>query len=278
MTKLKDKVIHIGCQAWGYDDWVSRPGEAIFYPQGAKDADKLSLYSEIFDLIELDSGVYGIPSLSNIESWYKNTPEGFFFAPKVPRKITHENPLGTGTKKVFDEFCERVRAFRDKLAPALVLFPPQFEPDAANIENFRGFVTGIPSDLRFAIEFRNQAWLNDSILELMKSRNIALCLPEGRWISRGDIFRAAAQSMPDFAYLRFMGPRDLTSFDRVHRNMDANLSEWAAVIERLPAREVFILFSNFYEGHAPASANKLKKLLGLPVIDPAILERQGSLF
>jgi uncharacterized protein YecE (DUF72 family) len=41
---------------------------------------------------------------------------------------------------------------------------------------------------------------------------------------------------------------------------------------------VYAYFSNFYEGHAPASANKLKRLLGQPVVEAADLEDQPSLF
>jgi len=41
---------------------------------------------------------------------------------------------------------------------------------------------------------------------------------------------------------------------------------------------VYAYFSNFYEGHAPASANRLKRLLGQRVVDPGELEDQPSLF
>jgi uncharacterized protein YecE (DUF72 family) len=77
-----------------------------------------------------------------------------------------------------------------------------------------------------------------------------------------------------------MGARDLTRFDEVVRERDLNLTRWADAIERLHARgsEVFAYFSNFYEGHAPASANKLKRLLGQHTAEPEGFENQGSLF
>ncbi len=40
---------------------------------------------------------------------------------------------------------------------------------------------------------------------------------------------------------------------------------------------IFGMFSNHYEGHAPASANQMKRLLGLEAIDPDI-GHQMSLF
>ncbi|MEJ7699828.1 MAG: hypothetical protein WKF71_09325 [Pyrinomonadaceae bacterium] len=33
---------------------------------------------------------------------------------------------------------------------------------------------------------------------------------------------------------------------------------WKEEIKKVTAENIFVYFSNFYEGHAPASANKLK--------------------
>ena len=112
--------------------------------------------------------------------------------------------------------------------------------------------------------------------------NVSLALVEGPWVTRERVWRAAATLLDatDFAYVRWMGARDLTRFDEVVRPRDLNLEMWAAALERLRARVPAVLayFSNFYEGHAPASANKLKRLLGEPVVTPDELEDQPSLF
>ena len=54
----------------------------------------------------------------------------------------------------------------------------------------------------------------------------------------------------------------------------------AEALRRLAARVpvVYAYFSNFYEGHAPASANALKRLLDQPTVSPSALENQPSLF
>jgi uncharacterized protein YecE (DUF72 family) len=84
----------------------------------------------------------------------------------------------------------------------------------------------------------------------------------------------------EFAYVRWMGARDLSRFDVIQRPQDKNLELWAEAIRRLCARvpHVFAYFSNFYEGFAPASANRIKALLGLPTVSPDELENQQSLF
>ena len=87
----EQKVYRIGCQSWQYDDWVTMAGgETIFYPRGTRAADMLTLYSQIFDTIEVDSTAYGTPAVSTIEGWLSATPDDFLFSLKVPRAITHE--------------------------------------------------------------------------------------------------------------------------------------------------------------------------------------------
>jgi len=112
----------------------------------------------------------------------------------------------------------------------------------------------------------------------LEKNNAALCLVEGSWIPRETTFEAIGGRTADFAYVRFMGERDLTSFDRVLRPQEANLQMWKTEIERTKAKDVFVYFSNFYEGHAPASANKLKKLFGQKTVEASNLENQKSLF
>ena len=59
---------HIGCQSWGYDDWITKPdGPAVFYPAGTRSTEMLELYSRIFTTIEVDSTAYGPPTQSTIE-------------------------------------------------------------------------------------------------------------------------------------------------------------------------------------------------------------------
>ena len=75
-----------------------------------------------------------------------------------------------------------------------------------------------------------------------------------------------------------MGERDLIKFDKIYRQAEVNLRIWKEEIEKIKTPETYIYFSNFYEGHAPESANTLKERLGLKTVEAGILENQGSLF
>jgi uncharacterized protein YecE (DUF72 family) len=287
MTDSPKGAARVGCQGWNYDDWVTPPAAAapVFYPRGTRAADMLGLYARAFETVEVDSTFYAVPTEAAVDGWARKAPDGFTFSLKLPREITHEHALrGAQALGVLEEFCGRARRLGGHLGAVLVQLPPQFEATSENAAALRAFLPLLPSDIRFAFELRDPFWFEQDLVEPLAraGRHVSLALVEGPWASRERIWRAAAPFVGEagFAYLRWMGQRDLTEFDRVVRLRDANLARWAAAVERLRERvpEVFAYFSNFYEGHAPASANKLKLLLGQPTVSPEDLDGQQSLF
>ena len=278
--------VRVGCQGWNYDDWVTPPASArpVFYPTGTRAEHMLEAYARAFDTVEVDSTFYAAPSDSTYDAWAKRTPDGFTFALKLPRRITHEEALrGDVAARALEEFCRGARRLGTKLAAVLVQLPPQFEATRESLRALSEFLPLLPADIRFAVEFRDPFWFEEELLvPLSLQPNVSLALVEGPWATRERVWRAAATLLDtaDFVYVRWMGERDLTRFDEVQRPRDANLERWASAVERLRERvpHVFAYFSNFYEGHAPASANKLKRLLGETVVGPEDLENQPSLF
>ena len=275
-----NEAVSVGCQGWNYDDWVTGPGERVFYPQGTRNPNMLEAYARVFETVEVDSTFYAIPPASVLEGWMKRTPPGFTFSLKLPREITHERAFREGSIALVEEFCERARVLEDRLASVLIQLPPQFELTRENALALRAFLPRVPRDIRFSIEFRSSGWLKQSVFDFLAEHNVSLALVEGQWIAPEENWRLAEQATADFIYIRWMGARNLTRFDIVQRPQDENLSEWSKVISRLAKRvsHVYAYFSNFYEGHAPASANKLKRLLNQPIIKAADLEDQPSLF
>ena len=280
-TKLLERV-HVGCQGWNYNDWVTRPaeGSSIFYPHGTRSDEMLQMYARVFETVEVDSTFYAIPSISTVDNWNKRTPRRFSFSLKLPQEITHVHELRPEGATLFAAFCDRIQLLDEKLAVVLIQLSPQFEASTENIRALHAFLTQLPRDVRFSIEFRSRSWMQPSIADMLAEYNVAVALVEGKWIALSDLWQFAAQTTADFAYIRWMGERDLMRFDVVQRPQDANLQAWSEMIAELCERvtRVYAYFSNFYEGHAPASANKLKRLLGQLTVDAGDLEDQPSLF
>lgn len=271
--------IRIGCQGWNYDDWITKAGgETVFYPRGTHSNEMLGLYAEIFDTVEVDSTFYAIPHISSIENWYRKTPDNFKISLKMPQEITHSFELNHKSFPVVDEFCERVGELKEKLGAVLIQLAPHFEATKQNGQNLRDFLARLPREIQFAVEFRNREWLVDWTFEELEKNRVALCLVEGSWIPREMMFEAIEKPTADFFYIRFMGERDLIRFDKIYRQAETNLLIWKDEIDKIKTPEAYIYFSNFYEGHAPESANSLKEMIGLKTIEASSLENQGSLF
>ena len=277
-----DSLIKVGCQGWNYEDWVTGPasGVGVFYPRATRAADMLEVYARSFETVEVDSTFYAIPSVATVEGWAARTPQGFTFSLKLPQEITHQRALRSGSAQLLEEFCERVRRLGTKLGSVLIQLPPQFEATPENVRALREFLPRLPGDIRFSVEFRHDQWMKPNVANMLAKYNVALALVEGPWVERAGLLRLAERAAADFAYVRWMGARDLVSFDKVQRPKDKNLASWGKVLVRLCERVplVYAYFSNFYEGHAPASANKLKRLLGQRIVEASDLEDQPSLF
>ena len=273
------KKIRIGCQSWGYEDWVTPPaGDYIFYPTGTKKTEMLQFYSKVFDTIEIDATLYGIPPSTTFEKWYNETPDGFTFGLKTPREVTHDGRLSAATIPVMLEFVERSQLLKEKLGIFLIQLPPSFDGSRENGHNLRAFLTQLPRGFKYAVEFRNQDWFIDWTFEELENSGVTLGLVEGPWLAREYMFDAVPRLDADFAYIRIMGERDLEKFDRVYRHRDDVIEQWSTAIDKLNANEIFIYVDNYFEGFAPETANKLQLLLGQPVKQARDFQEQGSLF
>ena len=278
LNENKQAKIKIGSQGWNYADWVTKTaGEIIFYPRGTKSNEMLTIYAEAFDTVEFDSTFYAIPQPETLENWAKKTPADFTFSLKMPREITHAAELKKESFPALDEFCERALILKEKLGSILIQLPPQFEADEGRVRTFLEFLPHLPKNIRFVVELRNRSWFKGDIFDVLRKHNVSLSLTESSFVPRALIFEAARKLTADFVYVRFMGDRDLIQFDRVQRKQDENLWLWFEVLLEIKV-PMFVYFSNFYEGFAPASAKKLKRMFWQETIEFSELENQPSLF
>lgn len=279
MIPNESKRFYTGCQSWGYDDWITTAGgPTVFYPRGTKRQEMLRLYSSVFDTIEVDATLYGIPAESTLRNWYDETPNEFIFSLKFPREITHDLALRGSSVNLTAEFVDRSLLLREKLGLFLIQFPAAFEATDDNISALARYLDNLPSGHRFSIEFRNSGWFIDRVFSLLESFGVSLCLVEGKWVNRETMFRSASRGNTAFRYIRIMGERDLMGFDRLHRPRDKELDQWAAKLARLPADEIYVYCDNYFEGFAPATVGRLRSRLGLSTRNFAVLDQQGSLF
>ncbi|HSJ09089.1 MAG TPA: DUF72 domain-containing protein [Longimicrobiales bacterium] len=262
---------HIGTQGWNYDFW-----NGVFYPPGMKSADRLELYSRVFDSVEIDSTFYAMPPAARFHSWYERTPAGFLFTVKLPRDITHDARL-VGADHILHEFCDRAAGLNEKLGPLLVQLPPDMTPrERAAVERFVGI---LPADFEFAIEFRDARWFDERTLDLLRAHDVALAVSVGPWLTTAQALPIARHAPGRFQYLRWLGaPRHQEITGSLVAERDDDLDAWARNILDSDRTTTYAYFNNDYQGHSPESARRLQKLLGLEPGEASVPAEQGELF
>jgi uncharacterized protein YecE (DUF72 family) len=218
MTRL-----YVGSSGFSYASW-----KPDFYPAGTKANEFLRVYAEWLSSVELNATFYRLPSEDQLRAWAAQTPEGFRFAVKMSRQITHFDRVdGIGT------FCERVRALGDRLGPILVQLPPSRPRDDGLL---RLFLDSLDPALRYAFEFRNDSWAGADL--------------------EGHALVGSLEGDAPFRYLRLREP----PYD------DASLAELAARIRPVLSAgvEVYAYFKHEDDPTAPAYAERLRVLCETP--------------
>ncbi len=244
--------VFLGTQGWSYKDWVGS-----FYPPDARADQYLRLYANEFDAVELDTTFYAIPRVAQVEAWRASTPESFQFTAKTPRSITHDRHLVAADDEMA-AFLDVITRFEDKLGAVLLQMPPDFT--YAEFDALRVFLGQLPTEIRFAVEFRHRSWLRDETYDLLQNRGVAFTMVDLRYMPR------VAQVTSDFAYVRWLGDRrQITHMDATQIDRRPELDRWAEVLEDVSARtqRIYGFANNHYSGHSPADIRYLHQRLGI---------------
>lgn len=237
--------IRIGTSGWVYGDWPGR-----FYPETLPQRRWLEFYAQHFDTVEVNSTFYHLPREATIQGWRARTPEGFLFAVKGSRFITHHQRL-QGVEEPLERLLSLLQGFGEKLGPVLFQFPPSFHADRERLE---AFLRLWPSHLRLTLEFRHPTWFCEDIYGLLRDFNAALC------ISDGPRFPKAFVRTADFVYTRLHGAVRLY----VSRYSEEELRWWAEQLLALTEGggcDLFVYFDNDVNAHAVENARTLRELL-----------------
>lgn len=210
----------------------------------------LSYYSTRFRSLEVNSTFYRLPLESSLVRWRELTPEGFVFAIKASRYITHIKRLREPATSV-GPFLERIRCLGPKLGPILLQLPATF--------SFKGdvldaFCEALDNDFRYAFEFRDPGWFQEETCDILKGYGAAFCIYDFAGLRSPDLVTA------DFVYLRLHGP-----LKEPYRGAYpvSFLKERAKAIRGWlsEGRTVYVFFDNTMEGDAVRDALKLSGLL-----------------
>ena len=235
---------HIGTSGFSYKHW-----RGIFYPDDIPQKKWLEYYADNFGTVEINSSFYHIPRLSTCEGWERRSPEGFLFAIKANRYITHVRKLRYANE-IINLFFTTIGYLDGKLGPVLLQLPPAMEKD---IPLLKDFIARLPEGLRYVFEFRNSSWYGYELFRTLDDLGCAFCMHDlpGKATPR--------EITGDFTYVRFHGSE--AAYSSCYP--DNELAEWADRLQTISAagKDVFAYFNNDLHGHAVTNARTLTRLL-----------------
>jgi len=242
--------LFIGTSGWNYKHWA----DGVFYPEGLKPAQWLRHYCRFFSTVEINYSFYRLPKRETFEKWHSSTPDGFVFAVKANRFITHVKRLRESEQPVL-RFLSNASALKEKLGPILFQFPPSFHEDIDRLRELLEELKGqdIVSPIRATFEFRHASWFNPGVLELLKESNVAVCFADWANLEREPGISA------DFVYVRRHGSQrpSTASYSKAELRKDAErIRKWLE-----DGKDVYVYFNNDAYGWAVQNALALQEMM-----------------
>lgn len=233
--------VRVGCSGWLYRHW-----RGDFYPPGLRQKDEFAHYASVFDTAEINASFYRTPAETTAAKWADQAPDGFLYAWKYPRWLTHYHRLQDPTAS-YEVVFARMAPLAHHAGPVLFQLPPRYRADR---ERLAGALAALPKGARTAWEFRDPSWYAPDVLQVLADHNAALCI--------SDHHHAPAPWEPtaDWLYVRGHGPGGRYVGDYP----DATLDDWAARL-RAWRGDAFVYFDNDIGGAAPRDALRLKARL-----------------
>jgi uncharacterized protein YecE (DUF72 family) len=250
--------IRIGTSGWHYRHW-----EELFYPPNVKPKRYLEYYCTRFDAVEINGSFYRLPKPENLKEWRETVPEGFEFAMKASRFLTHMKKLHEPEEPI-DRLLSVAKHLGPKLGPILFQLPPWWQ---VNIERLEKFLSLLPTTFQYAIEFREPSWNQPAVYRLLEKFRIGFCIYELAGYRSPEIVTSK------LVYVRLHGPAKAYSGNYSRRVLEGwadKALKWAE-----QGHVVKIYFDNDQSAFAPNNAMTLRGLLNRPPAKFEIRQLKG---
>ena len=281
----------VGVSGWSYRHWRGN-----FYPIGLPVRLELDYALERFASIEVNRTFYSLLTPASYRRWYEHAPDGFEYAIKGSRFITHNKKINGVEDALANFLASGPLALGKKLGPVLWQLGPGMAFDANRLNTFLGL---LPNDfktaaaiatnhnlpgretltwyesnlpIRHVLEVRHPSWFNNETADIARRHGVALAFSHSaRWPYIEEI-------TAPFIYLRLHGPRQLyaSEYGAVELSTFADrINSWSRGLEPGDAvrisgwgvpsmnRDVYVYFDNDENGFAPRQAKELERLLVL---------------
>ncbi|MBN1302108.1 MAG: DUF72 domain-containing protein [Melioribacteraceae bacterium] len=281
--------LRIGTCSWKYESW-----KGIVY-SGSAGKNYLAEYSERYNTVEIDQWFWSLfgekkvslPDSKVIGEYVESVPDDFKFTIKLPNSLslTHFyknnknemikiNPYFL-KKELYIQLLDIFRTFGAKLGPLMLQFEYMNKQKMSSQKDFqmrlKNFFEEIGNTKNLALEIRNPNYLNDSLFRFIENEKIITVLLHGYYMPPVfEVYEKYKDYILGTVVIRLHGPdrrgiEKTTGGDwsRIVAPKDNELQKIVNMITDLLNREVdvYLNVNNHYEGSAPLTINKIKKLM-----------------
>ena len=254
--------IRVGIGGWTYAPWRDN-----FYPQGLVQRRELEYASRHVSAIEINGTYYGTQKPATYAKWLDETPEGFVFSAKAPKRIMQSKSLAKTGPQV-EDFVAGIAELGAKLGPLVWQFDAGLELERDSFEAFCELLpkTANGRALRHVLDVRDPGFVDAAFIALARRHGYATVFTDSAE------HPSFADVTADFVYARLMRARSAVSTGYPAAELDAwarRARDWARggepgdlpqIANDGPAgrpREVFVYFIAAAKERNPAAAMAL---------------------
>lgn len=265
-------MIRIGTSGWVYPHW-----RGPFYPRGLAHRLELAYLAARLDSVEINASFYRLQRPATYQRWFAETPDGFLFAVKGSRYLTHMGQLRNAEQGLANFLASGVLALGAKLGPMLWQLPSTMEFDAGTLEAFLALLprttgeaaalarkhdtrldgrawttTDDDRPIEHVLEPRHASFGTDAATDLLRRHGVGLVQSYGA--ARWPMFEAVTART---VYVRLHGHEQLYASNYP----PAALRRWAARVRAWDAAGlgVYVYFDNDGSAYAPHNAMQLRE-------------------
>jgi len=283
-------MLRFGTCSWKYDSW-----KGIVYSE-TNPKTYLKEYSKKFNTVEIDQWFWSLfppakvilPQKNVVEENKKLVPDDFLFTIKVPNSITlthfYKNSKDEELKlnpfflsvELFKEFLNTIAPILEQVGCLIFQFEYLNKQKMNSLSEFQTKFVEFKKHLStnfppIGIEIRNPNYINEKYFSFLSEQNLVPVFLEGYYMPPiTEIYLKFKKYIKNLAVIRLNGPDRKgiekianDNWNQIYINRDKEIKSIVEMIKDLQNKEVdlFVNVNNHFEGSAPLTIDKLKKLL-----------------
>lgn len=155
--------LRIGTAGWT----IPAPSAERFLAAGSH----LERYAQVFGAVEVNSSFYRPHRRATWERWAAGVPDGFRFAVKLPKAMTHQRRL-LDCEDLLAAFAAECAGLGDRRGPVLVQLPPSLAFDAIVATRFLDAARSALGG-PLVLEPRHASWFEETADALLSRQEVA---------------------------------------------------------------------------------------------------------